>query len=133
VCLLPIKPPSDFNSGFKVSHGAILISYKVESTVFIMPSHSQCRPVWFPFLNVLFYLSLVLTADKATVRFYSGMKCYMKNCSLLAVKSALFSHHTNCFSGHVYQNGRVIMTVILQAISHTHTNAPLYYWKIGIF
>jgi hypothetical protein len=42
------KAPSDFSCGLKVSHKALLISYEVGSTIVIMLSHGQSRPVQFP-------------------------------------------------------------------------------------
>jgi hypothetical protein len=51
----------------------------------------------FCYVNFLFYTSLVLTADKAVVRFCSSMKCHTKHYCLLAAKSVSFSYHINCF------------------------------------
>jgi hypothetical protein len=77
LCMLLIKLPSDFSCGLKVSHKAFLTESNHESTIIIVPSHGQSRPVQFPSCD--FDASLVLTADKATVRFHSGMKCHTKH------------------------------------------------------
>jgi hypothetical protein len=45
--LIQIKPPSDLSCGLKVSHEALLISYEAKSTIIIVPSHVQSRPVQF--------------------------------------------------------------------------------------
>jgi hypothetical protein len=54
--------------------------------------------------NFLFYVSLGLTASKDIIRLHSGMMCYTKHYSMLAMKSVLFSHHISCFSGHIFTN-----------------------------
>jgi hypothetical protein len=132
LCLLPIKPLSDFSyGGLKVSHKALLISYDVKSTIIIVPSHVQSRPVLFPsceFSNA----SLVLTTDKATVRFCSGMKCHTNYYFLLAVKLVLFSHHINCFSECIFTNMGQLLRLLSSSYC-TRAKAAMYYRYIGIF
>jgi hypothetical protein len=69
-------------------------------------------------VNFLFYASLVLTADKATVKFRSSMKYHTKHYSLLAVKSGLFSHHINCFSGRMGRLLRLLSCKLLHMWRH---------------
>jgi hypothetical protein len=68
--------------------------------------------------NFLFYVSLVLTTDKATVRFRSGMKCHTKHYSLLADKSVLFSHHINCFSGRIFTDMGQLLRLLSCKLLH---------------
>jgi hypothetical protein len=111
--LQTIKRPSDFSCGLKVSHKVFLISYEVEQ------QSSSCRHMVraslynFRCVNCIFHVSPVLTSDKATVRFCSGMKCHTKHYSLLAVKSVSFSHHINCFSGRIF----TVMGELLRLLS----------------
>jgi hypothetical protein len=102
LCLLPIKPPSDFSCGLKVSHKAL--SHFLRSQI---NNHHRAitqseQPVQFPLCEFLLNASLVLTTNKATVRFHSSVKCHTKHYSLLAVKSVSFFRHINCFSGCIF-------------------------------
>jgi hypothetical protein len=67
--MLPVKPLSGFSCGLEVSHKALLISYKAESAIIIVPPHGQSQPVQFPCVNCLVYLSLVLLLTKLWLGF----------------------------------------------------------------
>jgi hypothetical protein len=129
LCLLPIKSPPDFSCSLKVSHKALLISYEVKSTIIIVPSHGQNCLYNFCHVNFLFYASFVLTANKATVIFRSGMNCHKKHYSLLAVKSVSFSHHINSFSGRIFTNLGQLLRLLTCKLLHTHEGTdvlPVY-------
>jgi hypothetical protein len=131
--LLLIKLPSNFSCSLKVLHEALLSSYVVRSL-----SSSCCHMVRadlynFCCLNFLFYMSLVLTADKVMVIFHSGMKCRTKHYSLLEVKFP-YSHHINCFSGRVFTDMRQLLRLLSGKLLHTckDCNILLVYWHTSI-
>jgi hypothetical protein len=131
LCLLPTKPPSDFSCGFEVKRRTKRYSLLAKSN---QQSSSCCHMVRaslynFRCVNFLFYVSLLLTADKATVRFRSGMKCHTNHYSLLAVKSVSFFHRINCFSGRIFTDMGQLLRLILQAVAHA--KAPTYYLYIS--
>jgi hypothetical protein len=67
----------------------------------------------FHHVNFLFYASLVLTANKATVRFHSGMKCHTKRYSLLASQiNFVFPLHKLFFQTHIYWHGSAFKTYL---------------------
>jgi hypothetical protein len=129
LCLLPIKSPSDFSCGLKVSHKP-----KSFLTMWNQQSPSCCHMVRaglynFRHVNFLFYASLVLTADKATVRFHRGMKCHTKHYSLSAIKSVSFSHHINRSSGHIFTDMGHLLRLLSCKVLHMHKGTdvlPVY-------
>lgn len=106
---------------------------KSKPTISTVPSHGQESACTISATSILcFTHALNLTANKATVWFHSGMKSHAKHYPLLSVKSVSFSHHINCFLGHIFPSmGQILRllsvkllqtcksTNILQAYRHT--------------
>jgi hypothetical protein len=83
-------------------------------------SHGQSQRLQFPMCEFSTLARLVLTANKAMVRFCCGIKCHIQHYFLLAVKSVSFSHHINCFPGCIFMDKCHVScyTAILQATAH---------------
>jgi hypothetical protein len=89
LCLLTIKPLSDFSCSLEVSHKALLISYEVDLPIIILPSHDQSRPEQFPLYE--FY---VLRESCASCRQSHGqisLQHEVSHKALLCVESISFN------------------------------------------
>jgi hypothetical protein len=85
-------------------------------------------------VNFLFYTSLVLTVDKAALRFFTDMKCHTNHYSLLTVKWVSFSHPFNCFSGPICTDIDHLLRLLSDKLLHMFecTNILPIYWHILI-
>jgi hypothetical protein len=133
LCLLPIKLPSDFSCGLKVSHKALLISYEVESTVIIVLSHSQSQPVQFPSCGC----SILHKSCDYCRQSHGHISQWheVSHKALLSVGSQIsfvFPPHKLFFRTHIHRHGSDVKTVILQAIAqawrHQHITGILAYF-----
>jgi hypothetical protein len=111
LCLLPIKPLSDFCCNLEVIQS---ISHFLQSQI----NNHHATLYYFCRVTFLLSVSLVLTVDKVMIRFPNSMKCHTKHYSLLAVKAVLFSHYIHFFPGCIFIDISLFLkTVILQAIA----------------
>jgi hypothetical protein len=65
----------------------------------------------------LFYATLVLTTDKATVRFRSGTKWHTKHYSLQP-HSLIFAPHKLFRRTHIYRHWSLVNAIILKVTAH---------------
>jgi hypothetical protein len=119
LCLLSVKPPSDFSCSLKVLHKALLISYEVESTIIIMLSHGQSWPVQFLSCEVSILHESCAYCWQSHDQISQRHEVLHK--ALLSVGSQIkfvFPPHKVFFRTHIYRHGSVVQNVILQATAH---------------
>jgi hypothetical protein len=118
-----------------VSHKALLISYEVESTIIIVPSHGQSQPLQFPPCDFSILRESCAYCQQSHGQISQRHEVSHK--ALLSVGShisLMFPPHKFFFRTHIYRHGLVVKTVILQANLHcTRAKARTYYRYIGIF
>jgi predicted neutral ceramidase superfamily lipid hydrolase len=102
LCLLKIKSPSDFSCSLEVSQKVLLVSYEVESTVIIMPSHGQSQPI--QFASCEFFILCQSCACCRQIHSQILQWCEVSHKALLSVGSEIsfvFPQHKLFFRMHI--------------------------------
>jgi hypothetical protein len=116
LCLRLIKPPSNFTWGLKVScraYNSFFINWNKQSS-----SCHHTEPGSIISVTWIFYFTQVLLPTKPQSDFAVAVNV-TQSLTLLAVKSVLFSHHINCFSGCMFTSIAQLLRLLSCKLLHT--------------